>query len=254
MTTHIGKINGLSSLWIPVMGPISSTSKIKSHLEQQVRLLAAFLLKYKWQDSVYGRNLDSITLELIIIALWLYTCSCGMLEHGVHSLVSFPYLWPDHASTRWPKISRHWYLGVLSQSSLGRLLLGKKAMTNLDSILKSKDITLLTKVCIVKAMVFPVVMYRCENWTIKKAEHWRIDTFELWCRGRLLKVPWTAGRSNTSILKDINHKYSLEWLMLKLKLNILATWYEEPYHVMFHWLSSSGFIIAPRLWCCTGDH
>ena len=204
MTTHVGKFNGLFSLWIPVMGPISSTSKMKSHLEQQVRLLAAFLLKYKWQDSIYGRNLDSVTLELIIIALWLCTCSCGMLEHGVHSLVSFSYLWPDHASTRWPEISRHWYLGVLSQSSLGCLFLGRKAMTNLDSILKSKGITLLTNVCIVKAMVFPVVMYRYENWTIKKAEHWRIDAFKLWCWRRLLKLPSTARRSNKSILKEIN--------------------------------------------------
>ena len=189
MTTHVGKFNGLFSLWIPVMGPISSTSKMKSHLEQQVRLLAAFLLKYKWQDSIYGRNLDSVTLELIIIALWLCTCSCGMLEHGVHSLVSFPYLWPDHASTRWPEISRHWYLGVLSQSSLGCLFLGRKAMTNLDSILKSKGITLLTNVCIVKAMVFPVVMYRYENWTIKKAEHWRIDAFWTVLLEKTLKSP-----------------------------------------------------------------
>ena len=228
MTTHVGKFNGLFSLWIPVMGPISSTSKMKSHLEQQVRLLAAFLLKYKWQDSIYGRNVDSVTSELIIIALWLCTRSCSMLEHGVHSLVNFPYHWPDHTSTRWPEISRHWYLGVLSQSSLGHLFLGRKAMTNLDSILKTKDITLLTNVCIVKAMVFPVVMYRYENWTIKKAEHWRIDAFKLWCWRRLLKLPWTARKSNKSILKEINHKYSLQWLMLKLNLNILATWYEEP--------------------------
>ena len=98
------------------------------------------------------------------------------------------------------------------------LLLGRKAMTNLDSILKSRDITLLTKVHIVKAMVFPVVMYRCEIWTIKKAEHWRIDAFELWCWRRLLRVPWTARRSNQSILKEISPEYSLERLMLKLKL------------------------------------
>ena len=91
-------------------------------------------------------------------------------------------------------------------------------MTNLDIVLKSKDITLLTKFCIVKAMVFPVVMYRCESWTVKKAEHWRIDTFELWCWRRLLRVPWKARRSNQSILKEINPEYSLEGLMLKLKL------------------------------------
>ena len=91
-------------------------------------------------------------------------------------------------------------------------------MTNLDSVLKSRDITLPTKVCIVKAMVFPVVTYECECWTIKKAEHWRIDAFELWCWRRLLRVPRTAGRSNQSILKEISPEYSLEGLMLKLKL------------------------------------
>ena len=98
------------------------------------------------------------------------------------------------------------------------LLLGRKAMTNLDSILKSRDITLLTKVHLVKAMVFPVVMYRCQSWTIKKSEHRRIDTFKLWCWRRCLRVPWTARRSNQSILKEVNPEYSLERLMLKLKL------------------------------------
>ena len=98
------------------------------------------------------------------------------------------------------------------------LLLGRKAMTNLDSILKSRDITLPTKVCVVKAMVFPVLMYGSEIWTLKKAEHRRIDAFELWCWRRLLRVPWTARRSNQSILKEISPKCSLEGLMLKLKL------------------------------------
>ena len=97
-------------------------------------------------------------------------------------------------------------------------LLGGKAMTNLDSILKSTDITLPTKVCLVKAMVFPVVMYGHESWTIKKAECQRIDAFELWCWRRLLRVPWTARRSNQSILKEIRPQCSLEGLMLKLKL------------------------------------
>ena len=97
------------------------------------------------------------------------------------------------------------------------LLLGRKVMTNLDSILKRRDITLPTKVCLVKAMVFLVVIYGCESWTIKKAEHQRTDAFELWCWRRLLRVPWTARRSNQSILKEINPKYSLEALMLKLK-------------------------------------
>ena len=98
------------------------------------------------------------------------------------------------------------------------LLLGRKAMTNLDSILKSRNIILPTKVCLVKAMVFPVVIYGCESWTIKKAEHQRTDAFELWCWRRLLRVPWTARRSNQSILKEISTEYSLEGLMLKLKL------------------------------------
>ena len=95
-------------------------------------------------------------------------------------------------------------------------------MTNLDSILKSRDITLPTKVCLGKAMVFPVVMYGCENWTIKKAEHQRIDAFKLWCWRRLLRVPWTARRSNQSILKEISLEYSLEGLMLKLKLQYFS--------------------------------
>ena len=98
------------------------------------------------------------------------------------------------------------------------LLLGRKVMTNLDSILKSRDITLLTKVHLVKPMVFPVVMYVCESWTIKKAEHWRIDAFELWCWRRLLRVPWTARRSNQSFLKETSPGCSLEGLMLKRKL------------------------------------
>ena len=102
-----------------------------------------------------------------------------------------------------------------------RLLLGRKVMTNLDSILKSWDITLPKKVHLVKAMVFPVVMYGCESWTIKKAECRRIDAFELWCLRRLLRVPWTARRSNQSILKEISPEYSLKGLMLKLKLPIL---------------------------------
>ena len=112
------------------------------------------------------------------------------------------------------------------------LLLGSKAMTNLDSILKSRDITLPTKGHLVKAMVFPAVMYGCESWTIKKAEHWKIDAFELWCCRRLLKVPWTAMRSNQSILNQISPGYSLKGLMLKLKLQYFGH--------LTHW---------KRLWC-----
>ena len=108
--------------------------------------------------------------------------------------------------------------GDCSHEIKRHLFLGRKAMTNLDSVLKSKDITLPAKVRLVKAMVFPVVMYGCESWTIKKAEHQRINTFELWCWRRLLRVPWTARRSNQSILKEISPGCSLEGLMQKLKL------------------------------------
>ena len=107
--------------------------------------------------------------------------------------------------------------GDCSHEIKRRLLLGRKVMTNLDSIFKSRDITLSTKVRLVKAMVFPVIMYGCESWTVKKAEHRRIDAFELWCWRRLLRVPWTARRSNQSILKEIGPGCSLEGLMLKLK-------------------------------------
>ena len=108
--------------------------------------------------------------------------------------------------------------GDFSHEIKRHFLLERKAMTNLDSLLKSRDITLLTTVHLVKAMVFPVVMYGCESWTVKKAEHQRIDAFDLWCWRRLLRIPWTARRSNQSILKKINLEYSLEGLMRKLKL------------------------------------
>ena len=112
------------------------------------------------------------------------------------------------------------------------VLLGRKAMTNLDSILKSRDITLPAKVCIVKAIVFfPVVMYGCESWTIKKAGHQRTDAFEQWCWRRLLRVPWTSRRSKQSILKEISPEYSLEGLMLKLKLQYFDLLYKELTHL-----------------------
>ena len=126
--------------------------------------------------------------------------------------------------------------GECSNEIKRRLLLGRKAMTKLDSILKSRDITLSTKVHLVKAVVFPVVMYGCESWTMKKTEHQKIDAFDLWCWRRLLRVPWTARRSNQSILKQISPGYSLEGLMLKLRYNTLATWCEE----LIHW---------KRPWC-----
>ena len=111
---------------------------------------------------------------------------------------------------------------VTEAMKLRRLLLGRKAMTNLDSVLKSRNITLSTKVHAVKPMVFPVVMYGCKRWTIKKAEHQRIDAFELCCWRRLLRVPWTSRRSNQSILKEISPEYSLKGLMLKLKLQYVG--------------------------------
>ena len=111
---------------------------------------------------------------------------------------------------------------------LRRLLLGRKVMTNLDNIVKNRDITFPTKVHLVKAMVFPVVMYGCESWTVMKPEYWRIDAFELWCWRRLLRVLWTASRSNQSILKEISPEYSLEGLMLwSWNSNTLATWCKE---------------------------
>ena len=117
-----------------------------------------------------------------------------------------------------------------SQEIKRHLILGRKAMSNLDSILRSRDITLVTKICLIRVMVFPVVMYGCESWTIKKAEDQRIDSFELWCWRRLLRVPWRARRSNQSILKEINCEYSLEGLMLKLKLQYFGTRCKEPTH------------------------
>ena len=120
--------------------------------------------------------------------------------------------------------------GDCSHEIKRRLLLGRKVMTNLNNIFKSKDITLPTKVCLVKAMVFPVVMYGCESWTVKKAERQRTDAFELWCWRRLLRVPWTARRSNQSILKEVSPEYSLEGLMLKLKLQYFGPQCEEQTH------------------------
>ena len=125
--------------------------------------------------------------------------------------------------------------GDCSHEIKRHLLLGRKVMTNLDSILKSRDITLPTKFRLVKAMVFSVVMYGCESWAIMKSESWRIDAFELWCWTRLLRAPWTARRSNQSILKEISPGCSLEGLMLKLKLQYFCTWCEELTHLKRPW-------------------
>ena len=131
--------------------------------------------------------------------------------------------------------------GDCSHEIKRHLLLGRKVMTNLDSILKSRDITLPIKVRLVKAMVFPVVMYGCESWTVKKAEHQRIDVFELWCWRRLLRVPWTAKRSNQSILKEISPGYYLEGMMLKLKLQYFG-------HLMRRVDSLEKTLMLGRIW------
>ena len=125
--------------------------------------------------------------------------------------------------------------GDCSHEIKRHLLLGKKVMINLDSIFKSRGITLPTKVHLVKAMVFPVVMYGCESWTIKKAEHWRTDAFKLWCWRRLLRVPWTARRSNQSILKEISPGCSWKGWCWNWNSNILATWCEELTHLKRPW-------------------
>ena len=143
---------------------------------------------------------------------------------AVWSLVPLPFLNPAWTSGSsqftycWSLDWRILSITLLACEIKRRLLLGRKVMTNLDSIFKSRDITLPTKVRLVKAMVFLVVTYACESWTTKKAEHQRIDSFELWCWRRLLRVPWTARRSNQTVLKKISSEYSLEKLMLKLKL------------------------------------
>ena len=130
--------------------------------------------------------------------------------------------------------------GDCSHEIKRRLLLGRKVMTKLDGILKSRDIILPTKVHPVKAMVFPVIIYGCESWTIKKAECWRIDAFEMWCWRRLFRVPWTSRRSNQSILKEISPEYSMEGLMLKLKLQYFG-------HVMWRANSSEKTLSWERL-------
>ena len=150
------------------------------------------------------------------------------------------------------------------------LLLGRKVMTNLDSILKSRDITLPTKVCLAKALVFPVILYECESWTIKKAEHQKTDAFELWCWRRLLRVPWTARRSNQSILKELSLEYSLEGLMLKLKFQSFGRlmWRTDSFERPWCWerlkgrgegdnRGWDGWMVSPTqwtwVWVCSGS-
>ena len=151
---------------------------------------------------------------------WLETQHSKTEDHGIRSHHFMANKWRKCGNSvrfRFLGLQNHTYADC-SHEIKRHLLLGGKVTTNLDNVLKSRDITLLIKVHIVKAMVLPVVMYGCESWTIKKSEHWRINTFKLWCWRRLLRAPWTARRSNQSILNEINPEYSLEELVLKLKL------------------------------------
>ena len=163
--------------------------------------------------------LDLLAVQGTLKSLQISMCTHLLTtQHPViHELKTchFPMHCASHRYTLLQSLKSIWFCSCEVNRCL---LLGRKSMTNLDSVLKSRDITLLTKVHIVKAMAFPVVMYGCESWTIKKAEHWRIDAFELWCRRRLLRAHWTARRSNQSILKEISLEYSLKGQMLKLKL------------------------------------
>ena len=178
--------------------------------------------------------LKLISSELVMPSNHLILCHPLLLSQSHHFIAN---RWGNSGNSGWlyllcSKITED---GDCSHEIKRCLLLGKKVMTNLDSILKSRDITLSTKVHLVKAMVFPVVMYGSESWTIKKAEPWRIDAFELWCWRRLLRVPLTARRSNQSILKEISPGCSLEGLMMKLKLQYFATWCKELTHWKRQW-------------------
>ena len=151
---------------------------------------------------------------------WLKAQHSENKDHGIQSHQFIPNRWENNGNSDilyFLGLQNHcrWWLQPCNSS---HLLLGRKVMTNLDSILKSRDMNLPTKVCLVKAIVFQVVMYRRESWIIKRAEHWRIDAFELWCWRSLLRIPWTARRSNLSILKEISPEHSLVELMLRLKL------------------------------------
>ena len=166
----------------------------------------------RWTAKISDRDLRPETVVSSNLSNLHTAKKATYLQMSIFTKIVFTYTCP-HTHTLWEVL-----LCARSHEIKTCLLLGRKVMTSLDSILKSRDITLATKVCLVKAMVFPVVMYGCERWTVKKAERWRIDAFELWCWRRLLRVPWTTRRSNQSILKDISPGCSLEGLMLKLKL------------------------------------
>ena len=213
--------------------------------EQEVALCSDKASSNIHQEQLQQPEVSSTAKSLQVtglsgLILWGLPVGCKCYTMGGLASVSCPFLLPSsggccqasslskailliyHSQT----IERLYFGGVSKITADGDcsheikryLLLGRKTITNLDSILKSRDITLPTKVHLVKAMVFPVVMYGCESWNIKKAEHLRIDAFEMWCWRRLLRVPWIPRRSNQSILKEISPEYSLEGLMLKLKL------------------------------------
>ena len=183
------------------MGTITSVLQMTYYIQESLKEL---LMKVKEESKKVGLNLSIRKTKIMASGP---NISWQIDGEAVETVDDFIFLGS--------KITAD---GDCSHEIKRHLLLGRKTMTNLDSILKRRDITLPTKVCLVKAMVFPVLMYGCVSWTIKKAECQRIDAFELWCWRRLLRIPWTARRSNQSILKEISPEYSLEGLMLKLKL------------------------------------
>ena len=206
-----------------LLGEISITSDMQWHHPYgESKELKSVLMKVREESEKVGLKLNTQKTKIMTSSSIISWQMNGETMETVTNLILFgSKITPD---------------GDCNHEIKRCFLLGRKDMTNLDSIFKSRDIDLLTKVHLVKAMVFPVVMYGCESWTVKKAERQWIDAFELWCWKRLLRVPWTERRSNQSILKEISPEYSLERLMLKLKLQLWATWCEE----LTHW---------KRPWC-----
>ena len=204
-------------------GKISITSDMQMTppLWQKAKRNKSLLTKVKEESEKVGLNLNIQDMKIMAsgpITSW------QRAEETVETVSEFIFLGSKVTTD-----------GDCSHEIKRHLLLGRKVMTNLDNIFKSRDITLPTKVHLVKAMVFPVVMYGCESWTVKKAEWWRIDASELWCWRRLLRFPWISRRSNQSILKEISSEHSLEGLMLKLEFQYLPTWCEEVNHLKRPW-------------------
>ena len=193
---------------------------------------------------------------------WIARSNCQSQRKSALNIHWKYWCW-SWSSNTWPPDAKSQLIGKVPDARKDgkQREMGRKKMRWLDSIWKSKDIILLTKVPIIKAMVFPVVMYRCERWTMKKVEHWRIDAFELWCWRRLLRVPWSTRRSSQSILKEISPEYSLEGPMLNLKLQYLATWCKELTHLKRPWCwerlkaggegdgrGQDGWVASPTQW------